>query len=360
MTTVGQYFEGLLIRGIDEGIGGEGIVQSMHATPADGTLELPIGSPGPSGPPGPAAMPFRWEGDIADTAALTALAARLGPVHAGKAWRVMATNALMYWNGQTFDIFPDAFGGRGPDGPANELTIGSVTTGAAGSDLEITVSGAPPAQTLDLVVPRGVQGAEGPAGPPGPITGATDFDGTVTLADGMVPMWSAATSKWTPTAYPGWRGPWTISEGEAWDGGAGFVATAANISTSPYTLAVLNIPAQDTAWRPFVTGGAIVRTAATDGSVRVDVEACIGSPSGQIVALGVGLSYALDAMARLQPQFQVHDTTPTTTPGVISAGVATSLHIVLRRNYGGSGNFHYFRNAAHVAAWAVPVTGDPA
>ncbi len=358
MTTVGQYFAGALIRGIDEGIGAEGVVQSLHVTPTDGALELPIGSPGPDGVTGPAAIPFRWEGDIADVAALTALSANLGPAHAGKAWRVASTNALMYWNGRTFEPFADAFGGTGPQGPANMLSIGTVTTGAPGSDLLVAVTGTPPAQSVNLTVPRGVPGVQGPDGPPGPITGASDFDATVTRTDAMVPLWSTATSKWTPTPYPGWRGPWTISEGEAWNGGAGFVASASGVSASPYTIAQLAIPAQDTAWRPFVTGGAVVRTAATDHTSRVDIEACIGSTSGQIVALGVGVPFALDAFARMQPQFQTAAMTPASPVGVIAAGVATTLHIVIRRNLG-TANFSYTRTGAHVAVWAMPVTGAP-
>lgn len=359
MTTVGEYFAGALIRGIDEGIGREGVVQSMHVTPADGALELPVGSPGGDGETGPSALPFRWEGDIADVAALTALATTLGPVHAGRAWRVLSTNALHYWNGRVFDIFPDAFGGTGPQGAPNSLSIGTVTTGAAGTNLAASITGTPPSQVLNLTVPRGVQGAKGPDGSPGPLTGASDFDGTVTLADGMVPLWSASSSKWVPTAYPGWRGPWTITEGERWDGGAGFVASATGISASPYTIAQLPIPAQDTAWRPFVLGGAVIRTAATDHTSRVDIEACIGSASGQIVALGVGMSYGIDVLARLQPQFQTAAMTPASTVGVIAAGVATTLHIVIRKNYG-TANFSYSRTGAHVAAWAVPVSGMPA
>ncbi|WP_063017545.1 MULTISPECIES: hypothetical protein [Nocardia] len=358
MTTVGEYFAGALIRGIDEGIGNEGIVQSLHVTPADGALELPIGSIGPDGAVGAAAIPFRWEGDVADVAALTALSANLGPVHAGKAWRVLSTNALMYWDGRVFEIFPDAFGGTGPQGVPNSLSIGTVTTGAAGSDLVVSITGDPPSQAVNLTVPRGVQGVKGPDGPPGPITGASDFNGAVTRTEGMVPLWSAATSKWVPTPYPGWRGPWTITEGEAWNGAAGFVASASGLSTSPFTIAQLAIPAQDTAWRPFVTGGAVVRTAAGDATSRVDIEACIGSASGQIVALGVGMPYAVDAFARMQPQFQTSAMTPASSVGVIAAGVATTLHIVIRRNLG-TANFNYTRTGAHVAAWAVPVTGAP-
>jgi hypothetical protein len=55
----------------------------------------------------------------------------------------------------------------GPTGPANELTLGEVTTGDPGTEAEATISGTPPNQVLDLVLPRGDTGAQGNPGPTG-------------------------------------------------------------------------------------------------------------------------------------------------------------------------------------------------
>jgi hypothetical protein len=55
----------------------------------------------------------------------------------------------------------------GPVGPANELTLGEVTTGDPGTEAEATISGTPPNQVLDLVLPRGDTGAQGNPGPTG-------------------------------------------------------------------------------------------------------------------------------------------------------------------------------------------------
>jgi hypothetical protein len=55
----------------------------------------------------------------------------------------------------------------GPAGPANELTLGEITTGDAGTEAEATISGTPPNQVLDLVLPRGDTGAQGNPGPTG-------------------------------------------------------------------------------------------------------------------------------------------------------------------------------------------------
>ncbi|MFD4438979.1 hypothetical protein ACFWPK_04275 [Nocardia sp. NPDC058519] len=358
MTTIGEYFAATRIRGINEGIGQDGVVQSFVGTPADGTLELPTGSAGPQGPQGPEANRFRWEGDVSDPVALTALAERLGPAHAGKAWRVESTNTLMYWNGQSFDTFAEAFGGHGPTGEPNTLTLGSVTTGAVGADLEITITGTSPAQTLDVVIPRGVAGRKGPLGAPGPLRSAPDYDDTSPPVNRAVPLWDPDVSKWKPTPYPGWRGPWTVHEGAAWNGAAGFATTQSGTGTTPNTICNITIPAQDVAWRPMVTGGCFVRTAATDASNRVDIEARITNAAGQIVAYGPGFSFGMDWLAKLGPMFETPSMTPASSVGVIAAGVPAVIAIVLRRNLGG-GNYTYYQGGAHISVWAAPVTGAP-
>lgn len=358
MTTVAEYLASVVIRGINEGIGESGVTQSFVATPADGSLELPVGAQGADGPAGPDAPPFRWEGDISDPGALAALASDLGPRQAGKAWRVESTNTLMYWNGTTFDAFADAFGAAGPTGEVNNLSVGTVTTGAAGSDLIVEVTGTPPAQTVNLTIPRGVKGVQGPLGSPGPIRGAADYQESAEPVTGAVPMWDAAAEKWKPTPNPGWRGPWTISEGAAWDGGAGFLSGSNAINSAAYTIATVNIPAQDVAWRPMVLGGAQVRGGTGSPSTRMDLEACIGSTAGQVVAVGGGLSAQTWWYNQLVPQYQTADLTPDSSVGIIAAGVATSIVLVLRRNQG-TGTFDYSRTYAHVAVWAVPATGAP-
>lgn len=47
----------------------------------------------------------------------------------------------------------------GPAGPPNELTIGTVTTGAPGSSAAASVTGAAPSQVLNLTIPTGATGA---------------------------------------------------------------------------------------------------------------------------------------------------------------------------------------------------------
>ncbi len=71
-----------------------------------------------------------------------------------------------------------ATGATGDTGPANELTIGTVMTGTPGSSASATITGTPPTQVLDLVIPRGDTGATGPVAP----DATTSSKGIVQLA----------------------------------------------------------------------------------------------------------------------------------------------------------------------------------
>ncbi|MFC6011372.1 hypothetical protein [Nocardia lasii] len=313
------------------------------------------GLAGPVGPTGEAARPFRWEGDVADQAALSAIGAKLGIAHSGKAWRVLSTGALVYWNGSGFDSFAEAFGAAGPDGESCSVTIGTVETGPVGSDLAVTVTGVAPNLVLNFVVPRGVQGKKGALGGPGPLRQSPDYlDGA--HANRAVPMWDGALGKWKPTPYPGLRGPWTINDNHAWDGGAGFVASQSNISAATKVVAQLNVPAQDTAWRPMIFGGVVVgsRENYDQFTTRVDAEVRIGSPTGQLVALGSGQVTGIVSRARFQPFFGVRNLTPTSSVGVIPAGQSATFSVVLSRN-AGTANYDYIMDDSEVVCLARPV-----
>lgn len=62
---------------------------------------------------------------------------------------------------------------------ASRLTVGDVTTGAAGSSAAVTISGVAGSQLLNMVIPKGDTGATGPQGPQGiqGLTGATGPQG---------------------------------------------------------------------------------------------------------------------------------------------------------------------------------------
>lgn len=82
----------------------------------------------------------------------------------------------------------------GQPGASNTLTIGTVTTLPAGSSATATISGTSPNQVLNLGIPIGSTGTPGTAGSPGPANTLTI--GTVTT----LPVGSSATATITGTA----------------------------------------------------------------------------------------------------------------------------------------------------------------
>lgn len=56
----------------------------------------------------------------------------------------------------------------GGPGPSNVLNIGTVTTGAAGTSAQVSITGTSPSQTLNFVIPKGDKGDTGSTGATGP------------------------------------------------------------------------------------------------------------------------------------------------------------------------------------------------
>lgn len=64
-----------------------------------------------------------------------------------------------------------AAGANGTNGTTPTFSIGTVTTGAAGSNAAVTISGTAPNYTLNFTIPRGATGATGATGASGVFTG---------------------------------------------------------------------------------------------------------------------------------------------------------------------------------------------
>lgn len=66
-----------------------------------------------------------------------------------------------------------ATGPTGPTGATPNLTIGTVTTGDAGTDASATITGTSPDFVLNLTIPQGPTGPTGATGPTGPTGSST-------------------------------------------------------------------------------------------------------------------------------------------------------------------------------------------
>jgi hypothetical protein len=76
----------------------------------------------------------------------------------------------------------------GAQGPANVLTVGTVTASEPGEDAEVEITGESPEQTINFVLPRGETGPQGPMGPID-LPDQTDNEGKYLTTDGTDPFW---------------------------------------------------------------------------------------------------------------------------------------------------------------------------
>jgi hypothetical protein len=120
-----------------------------------------------------------------------------------------------------------AVNGNGGSGTAATISVGTVSTGAPGSNATVTNSGSSAAAILNFAIPRGAVGATGATGAAGP-TGATGAAGTNGAAGATGPIGLT------------WLGPWNnttayVSTNGVSDLGASYIAVASSTGIEPYT-----------------------------------------------------------------------------------------------------------------------------
>ncbi|MFD7844003.1 hypothetical protein ACFV4K_13860 [Nocardia sp. NPDC059764] len=330
----------ITMRGVADSIGLPYTVNPFDIVDREALIELREGPAGPVGAEGDPAWPWLWQGDIADVPALTALG--LTTADARKAWRVVAANAIYYWTGMEFIAFADAFKAKGRRGAPNVLTASAVA-GATGSAASAQITGTAPGQHLVLTIPRGETGDIGDPGAAGRIQDSADvlIDSTQPLGDDHILAWDAAAQKFRPVPNPRPHGPWVIGSGQ-------FLA-AQNLKEPVKVIAVLTIPAQPTAWRPWVEGVAIVSSEPT----RCDVEVRIGGTDGEMVGFGWGHRVARMAFVTITPTFK-DPLQPGSTQGIVPANQTITLYVLIRRTEG-DGTYSVFDNYSHLQVRALPV-----
>jgi hypothetical protein len=162
---------------------------------------------------------------------------------------------------------------QGDQGPANILTLGTVTTSAPGEDAEVEITGTSPEQTINFVFPRGETGPQGPDGLPT----QTDNEGKYLTTDGTVASWEDVLPDQTDN-----EGKYLTT-----DGADAFWETVDALPDQTGNEGkYLTTDGTDPEWA-FLSGGSAADEPPTvglvDGSIWLDTDGDILAPNGRLV-----------------------------------------------------------------------------
>lgn len=121
------------------------------------------------------------KGDKGDTGTSITNATAGTPTTSGNTTTTPITFTFSDTTTKTVNVFAQKGekGDKGDKGDTNSLSIGTVTTGAAGSQASATITGDAPNQTLNLTIPKGDKGDTGAAGQNGTNATITNVTATV-------------------------------------------------------------------------------------------------------------------------------------------------------------------------------------
>lgn len=122
------------------------------------------GTPGDPGPKGDPGTSVSIKGTVANAAALPGTAAD------GDGYITQDDGHLHVWGDGAFTDVGTVRGPQGPagtDGTAATVSVGTTTTGAAGTSAVVTQGGTAQARIFDFVIPQGTKGDPGTTGAPG-------------------------------------------------------------------------------------------------------------------------------------------------------------------------------------------------
>lgn len=288
--------------------------------PSELATLLPQGEEGDPGPAGEVGPPQDFRGYITDDAALTGIAATLGAGDKGKVWANTVNSNIHYWNGSSFDTYEDSLAVPGEDGPAVNLTLGTVTTSPADGFADIELTGSAPNQVLNLTLPAGATGPEGPPGPAAALTSATDYDGSTPAVDGDVIVWDDSLNVWKPQQIPRPGGVFSLINTD-------FSTTL--ITGTSGTVASIVVPDLGVPYRVFVSG--ILRITTT-GATDV-CRAIVQNASAVVVGTGVKELGTGTRTCNILP-FSSVSLTPDSSHAVFPAGASQTFSVILNLDSG--------------------------
>ena len=203
-------------------------------------------------------------------------------------------------------------GPQGDSGTAATISVGTVTTGDAGTSASVTNAGTSSAAILDFTIPQGAQGPQGPTGPQGD-TGATGPQGDTGATGPQGPAGDTGPQGAAGTAA-------TITIGTVTTGDPGTDATVTNSGTDMAAVLDFVIPQGEPG-----TGGS-GGASSTDPSITLDSALAAGTGSGIGIAgtnLTPGSAYYMSASGLALAKSDADATLP-----AIGVAVSSTLCVV--------------------------------
>lgn len=159
-------------------------------------------------------------------------------------------------------------GFQGVPGPAPNITIGTVTTGAPGSTASAAITGTTPALVLDLTIPAGDDGAAGAAGAAG--------EDATELFTNLVSFFMPAPGSSSPATVGDTS--WMVPGGWLYIQGAGYLYISSIISPTQVQLTnpgPAPLPGFVNGWDPNVPGNAGSGPVLSTGAINQVIQAAV-------------------------------------------------------------------------------------
>ena len=184
-------------------------------------------------------------------------------------------------------------GTTGATGPSNVLTVQATTTGAPGTNANVTIAGTSPAQSLAFIIPRGdvgaqgiqgIQGIQGPTGNPATATAGTTVTGAPGTNANVVNAGTASAAVFNFTIPRGDVGPQGIQgiQGPAGTGSGDVVGPASSVANE---IAIYSNTTGKLIGRLAPPAGALVGTTANQTLTNKTLTSpVINSPTGIVRA----------------------------------------------------------------------------
>jgi hypothetical protein len=328
----------------------------MHGNEGAIVLDAIKGDKGDPGEPSDI-VKMQYEDDFTDASQLPQNLENIDE-DIGKAWWI--GNVVWMWSGTNW--YQKQMGTPGPVGPppiiaaSGELVPSGQPTSLT-QPIEVTPSSSNGGLNVSLLFQFDEDSFRGPAGPSGPIRDASDYDNTIPIVGGDVPVWNASTQKFQPEAL-------SLLGVEVYTVPESYFTAASGSTVNGQQVMAFPLPARNFAYKPIILNGHINVfgvEANLPNPLQIGCQVLLGDPtSGQQIGRGYGtpLSWTFIQSQYSTPGQPSVAVTPTNSIGYVPPNFTDpkvgTIYMILA-NDGAAGAFTYQPAGSQLTVALVPV-----